>query len=497
MEKLWQAICNAKSVEEKKAILDKLDMATIQKLKEIKNPYRKPIYSAGSEYANISVINMPQEYMKNLMMTAMVSFMYKMAIEFKPKDDRPSEYEGDLGGEIARLKRKNSIRKPEEFYKQFAEKSDLDRAIWLRARARKYQAMLDDYKFEIKKAEDNAKLDPKKAEEVFSIKKKYESEIEQCEDQIKKLGVPEAEIILREVPLDDNENLAITELAKAKFGITQTREERECEIQDHLLDFLDYHFRFDPNNHIRCGYMPHYDPVIRERIRNNPEQFKLDATGKLIITDKFAEYLVPPRDTFAAFRNYFDANYEYLRQCTDDIYGEYNQFESALIVYETFPTEQHAKTWLDTYRKDIMADVYTVRMMNWAFIDSFAENRKKVRGADEKMRLVDRMVEQNTRDEKIAQGLIKKRGKKMPGRTGAMPFSQDLTDVGIDKLEDLADERDADKEEIEVKVYSTKLKRSGRRFIQVQDQFKFNVQAETEDEIRSRDKKTTVSYKGE
>lgn len=505
IRELWEIIAKA-SPAEKWEIIKQLDDETIIKLKSIPNPYRKPVYNSSAVFANVSHINTQRNYERNLMMTAMVAFIYKMASEFKHVAGAlfPSELEGELGGEIARLKRKYSILKPNAFYEKIAKSTDkpIDYAIWQRARERMFDLLKEDYQKEYDRVIERASYD--KTEEAQIAAKLAEEKLTNFKNQItiskenikktqKEYGIREEQIATREIYLDDEDILEITALAKKKFNILKTKEEHESDVQDMILSFLDYHFKYDPNNHIRAGYQPNYDAVIRERIKSNPELFKYTEDGKMIITDKFAEYLVPPIDTFASFKNYFDGNYEYLRQCTDDIYGEHNLFECGIMVYETFKTKDEAKKWTDKYRKDIMADVYTIKLMNWVFLDNFAENKKKIRGADDKMRLVDRIIEKNTEDEKIAQNLIKKRGKKMPNRAGSMPMSaaSELSDMGVQHLDELADGTNASEKELEIKVFSTKLKRVGHRFIQVQDQFKFNIEAEDPTEVTAM---TPTSY---
>lgn len=490
---LWDVIKKANPAQRLK-IVEQLDEKSIEELKKVANPYRKPVYNSSANYANISVYNTNRLYERQLQTTAIIGFLYKVATEFKhPTAEKfPSELDGELGKEIAKLKRKCSIAKPENFYAQIAEKTKkpVDYAIWQRAKARMTELLSEDFQKEYDKAKEKAQYDKStEAQMAFKMAQEkvdgFKKTIADCETNIKSVqsehGVRNEEIVVHEVSLDDQDVLEITDMAKKKLGIEKTKEEHESYVQDYILDFLDYFFRFDPNNHIRAGYQPNYDKVVREKIKNNTEKFKYANDGKMIITDKFAEYLVPPADTFASMKHYFESNYEYLRQCTDDIYGETNIIESCVMVYDVFSSEEKANAWKEKYKKDVNADIYTVKTMNWVLIDNFAENRAKIRGSDAKMRLLDRVVEKMKEDEKIGQDLLKKRGKKMPNRAGGSGppgKSKELEELGIDKMEDLADGTHPTDKELEVKVFSTKLVKIGRRFKQIQKDFRFNIEAE-------------------
>lgn len=478
MEKLWQTIINLPTEEEKISLINKLDPEIIVALRNFKNPYRKPIYKSKNKILAFSFINMPKEYIKQMMMTAMVGFMYKMAIEFQHKsaESLPSEVEGDLGVEISELKKKYIFEKPVAFYENSTTKED--QAKYFLVKKRKFEKLLNDLITPLKNARESA--DYYKTEEYIMKKNKLEKdeeyfneEIRICNKEIKNLGIKEENILPDSIGLDFNDECRLREIAKEKLKIKETKEEREEKIQDYVLDFLDHFFHFDPNNHVRTGYMPNYDEKIRNKIKNNPEQFDYDSSGKLIVTDKFEEYLIPPRDTFYSFNNYFDANYEYIRQATDDIYGA-TGFESAILPYDTFDSEEDYKKWIDKYRKEINATVSDVKMMHWTYTEPFAGNRQNIKTGDDKMRIIDSIIEQTKRDEKLAENIMKKRTKKM--KTGTVPF--ELNKKGIDNVKDLKDESEPSREELEVKVYGSRLKKIGRRFRNVNENFKFNIEAE-------------------
>jgi len=265
IEQLWQAIKNAPTNEAKLAIIDKLDAKTINALKSVANPYRQPVYNSKDKYANISVTNTIREYDKNLMMTSFVAFFYKMALEFKhpSAESLPTEYEGELGTEISKMKRRVSILKPEAFYKSVYEKSKLplDYAIWQRSRERMFEKLLEDFAPEFKKKKEKkeetekiynafkekseidsegtktANLNLEKALTEYNEAEKmaYEYKLEQEKAKSasaaakKEHDLNDVDIVVREVQLDDYDNAEITRKAKEKLGITLTKEEKETE----------------------------------------------------------------------------------------------------------------------------------------------------------------------------------------------------------------------------------------------------------------------------
>jgi hypothetical protein len=429
IERIWQLIIKA-SPQEKKEIVEKLSEEDLKELRYRTNPYRKPIYNPTQKFLEFSFINFPRDYERNLMMTTMIGFVYKMATEWVHPginaDKYPNEDQGDFAVGLNKRYKNLYIRNLEKHHEALKDKSPMNYALWLRSRA----------------------IVAEKLEEEGW--KELENEaIDWCKNN----GVSFESAYPIDVPPTQEQFDQVRAEYKLEKGVKTTLQDKIRAKQDQILDFFDYHFKFDPNNHIRCNYYPNFDKIMQEKIRSNPGKFKHTEAGQ-VITEDFEEYLVPPLDTFASFKNYFEINYEHLRQCTDDIYGRCS-FECAVIAREVFDNEKAANEWENKYKTDFDIPIQRIGFGGWTFIDPWKENRNTLRLDGEDVRLAKEIMEKKKEEEKIGRELLKKRAGKMPGRATEkdLPFENQLGEYGTERLGE---------NQTVTNVYETKLIRSRR-----------------------------------
>lgn len=424
INRIWQLFQKA-SLKEREEIIDKLSDDDVRELRYKTNPYRKPLYEPKKQFLEFSYVNLPRIYERNLMMTTMIGFMYKMASEWEiPTDGYPSEEQGDFAIALNDRYKDLYINNIEKHYAKSKDKSPEDYALWLRAKA------------------------------VVAFKKKEKNVDELEKEAIKwcrenKVSYEAAYPI--DVPPSEDEYERVRQELKKELGIEKTARDVVKENQERILDFLDYHFQFDPNNHIRCNYFPNYDKILQEKLKTN--KYETNERG-MIITENYEEYLVPPLDTFHSFTNYFETNYEHLRQCTDDIYGR-SSFECAIVAREVFDTEKKAIEWENKYKSDFDLSIMRITLGGWTFIDPWKENRDTMRFDDEKTRLAMDIIEKKKEEERIGRDILHKRANKVKNRVGKrdLPFENQLKDYGTEKIGDF---------DMQTNVYQTKMVRSRR-----------------------------------
>lgn len=528
--RIWELIQKA-SNEEKKRIIDNLSDEDLINLRHAANPYRKPLYEPKSKILAFSSINMNEEYTKNFMMTSVVGFLYKMATEFsfsslreendgflspplfadaksngflsplrgerderderdekieinesdeKKEGDCPqgssltpgilpeakcggrerereSEEEGILAEEISDRLKAAYFEKFETVYKSAYERSGaaVDKARWMRAQIVVFK-----------------KQNGTEAEEITRRENVVKSF---CKEQ----RVNYEEAFPNEVQLNEDEINIVKQAAKKHLGIKMSREEHDTKIQNYILDFLDYYLKFDPNNHIRCGYYPHYDPVIKKAFESNPEQFKIINApngNEMMVTDKFEKYLIPPLDTFYSLNNFINANYEPLRQATNDIYFP-AIFENAIIARESFANMDDADKWKKKFGSELDVAVNDIEYGKWVFIDSWAQNREKTTYDDEKGKLINEIIERKKQEEKMGKEILGKKKRKNKRATGAsdVPFTSEAASLGAERLEKMATTQERKEEDLEVNVFSTKLLRQRRGVKTASSNFSINT----------------------
>jgi len=553
LKKIWELISNEKDLNKKKLMIDRLSDDDITKLQFCTNPYRKPIYQSSAKYAAVSNINMREEDTRNFMMTSIVGFMYKMAIEYEPfknnTENLPSETEGEFAKQLSDLYQyyfivNNVNRYYTTITTSFAGSSagstgstnsidtndttsfTTSTTSEAGSRAGSTGSIITYYRA-CSIGTDRLKIfngnkdytflnfkDP-----LFDIKIDY---TKLATNLCKEHGIKYEECYPIDIPTSTEEFDMLRELLKTELGITKTFQDKERDAKDTILDFLDKYFCFDPNNHIRCGYMPNYDKVLQEKLSKNPENFsyypshsthpahpasQYDKDDKdeqddkdkqdnkdekdntthpshpyhpyhpakqddqddqdekrLLITDKFEEYLVPPKDTFYSFQSYYENNYEYLRQCTDDIYGPVKTFENAYIVREVFDSPENAKKWVTKHKTVFDCDIDIVEMNNWIFKDKWEQNRENLLLIDEKNKFISEFIDEKQKDSKFAEDIIKKKVRSMPNRNNkSMSAMNNLSQYGINKFNE---------GELENKIFTTRVLKT-KRFKHVMDGFSF------------------------
>jgi len=440
-KRIW-ALLQKASPAEKQEIISKLSDEDVIQLRAVANPYRKPLYKSKAKLLTFSHINMPREYLSRLMMTTMVGFIYKMASEYEPDNEAlPSEENGELGALISDGLRD---RLNEKFLDHHCSSKSQDPA----AVARGMRA------------------------ELISFKRKNPAaaiEADTREKEIKKFcyenSIAYESVFPQEVQLDEEDIASVREWAKKKMGVDKTLEEFRREVQDHLLDFLDLHFKYDPNNHIRCGYAPHYDKELREKISTNPEKFQTVQTPhgrEMLVTKNFESYLIPPADTFFSFNNYFSSNYEHLRQVTDDIYGQ-SDFETAILAREVFESQESVEKWQKKYKNELDVSCYTAGFNEWIFLDPWRENREKLTYDDERGKLISEIIQSKKEEEKLGRELMSKKKKRGKKPAEKLPYTSQAEMLGAEALEKLSVEPRPEKD-LEIGIFSTKLLRNRRGY---------------------------------
>lgn len=342
---------------------------------------------------------------------------------------------------------------------------------------------LKDYSTRLKDNEQKHKTDTAKLIAYESKLNKRDNEIDLLEREIKQISankqcsVPE----LPKIDVDDDDEAAILNFCKEHLKITQTKEERIEEIQDYLLDFLDYHFKYDPNNHVHQGYMPHYDTKLRSKIAELPRH-----KSGMVITENFAEILVPPADTFYSFNNYFDTNYETIRQACHDIYGDQSPYENMIIFHKDFDgpnAEANAKAWKLKHRNILDLDVYQTKFHRWTLMDSWKDNRDNIDIYNRDTRLIEEIIDQCKQDERIGGDIIKKRARKGKNTTAGIKdfdkkYPSKAAEYGVKKVDDIAIPKDTGKlgkDEVKINVINTGARRRGRRMVPTVSKWKFHV----------------------
>ena len=302
-------------------------------------------------------------------------------------------------------------------------------------------------------------------------------------------------LTFEECEITDEDEFHIKEEVKQQLGIEWTQEEKSDYILDNIEEFLYEYLVFNPDNHVRSGYRPNYKDPTRTPLKRDPK-------SGMIIEDTWERKLVPPEDTFKRWERYREANYEPLRQATDDIYAEKSDFEWVIVPLEVFEGENAAEKAEEWERKHAQEVDYSIRSVTFNennLLAPWEQNREATNFYTKETEIIKRMLDAKKDEERIGKDLMKDRVRKKKEENeaelgndtglneylehnpaglekyGAKRVLQNTkndagVDVPIDKHE-LADD------EVQVDVIRLGAQRKGRRFRATADSWKFHLPA--------------------
>ena len=174
--------------------------------------------------------------------------------------------------------------------------------------------------------------------------------------------------------------------------------------------------------------------------------------------------MIPPHDTFGRFKMYHTENYEELREAVLALFCEKPEFELAINPYCVKDTREDAELFKKQHADEVIAEVFTVETGKWNFFDSFKKQRESVNFYNKNTIILEEMVKQIERDERLGQDLMNKRVEKEKAKNvvEAGPDAEnfkawvkensELTKMGAKYIGDMVDE-DAPEDAVEVPVW--------------------------------------------
>lgn len=195
----------------------------------------------------------------------------------------------------------------------------------------------------------------------------------------------------------------------------------------------------------------------------NPE--KLDAARPVDINLKSTvTNMIPPHDMFGRFKMYHTENYEQLRDAVNELYCEKPDLELAINPYAVHDDKESAEAFKKQHSNEVIAEIFTAHTGKWNFFDSFKEQRESVNFYNKNTAVLEEMVKQIEKDEKLGKDLMEKRVQKEKRKNviesgpDAENFrkwreeNSDIQKLGAKHIGGMADE-DAPEDSIQVDVW--------------------------------------------
>ena len=305
-----------------------------------------------------SVSNLRDKYLKKLITTSMVSFLFQMKDEFEVSE---SELTTPLN--------------KEDFYDEIA-----------------VQTLPENFNMDILYNE--------------QLKKYYKSKFPESKEIVyKNMEAELTEEDLLEVSKnvkDSYDDITRTErvfnAAKYEDALTlavKTQSDSDRVVIDRFLQGL---FKFDEEKHSQEGV----NEVLDDPERKDVSKLK----GTDVVYDN-----IPPNDTHCRFNSYSEINYEKLREATNNIYNIKPDLEHAMIVYNVVDTQAEVDAFIHKYGSSSKFDIVAFPLNKWTLMGPFKENRERVDYYNKHNSIIKSMLEQAEKDSALGEDLMKKRVK--------------------------------------------------------------------------------------
>lgn len=408
--------------------LSKIDQEKIIEMRKRLNPYGRTI--AGSEkFLNFSLTQITHEYWKKLVTTSMIGYLNRMCDEWKVPNGVPvvSVYEY--------LDNPSLLDTPEIAIQKGNKSMILDyeqNREWMKKRVIVKEFLEEMFMF-----------NPDE-----HVRSAYRPNYK---DQNRKpLDTMAARIAVNHACAKDPDFRAAKELHDATNGVKTKKVRRTIRGKDGTTKVV---IREVP---VDLPPPTPEAPTIRTKL--DPEH-PVDPNAGSTVTN-----MIPPADMFHRFKMYMTENFEQLREAVLALYAEKPEYELAINPYSWHDTRDDAEKFKKQHANEVITEVFTAESGKWNFFDSFKIQRDSVNFYNKDTIILEEMVKQIERDERLGQDLMAKRVEKEKAKNvieagpDAENFKKwveensDLTKLGAKYIGDMADE-ETPENAIEVPVW--------------------------------------------
>lgn len=187
----------------------------------------------------------------------------------------------------------------------------------------------------------------------------------------------------------------------------------------HAYQFLIEKFVYNSDLHVRSAFTTPAKDTPRAKNPVNPNRKKRAPARKVEepeseLERNRREYMrmtgkVPPSDIYYWFDRYYTLNFDAIQIATLKLYDVYPSLEATLRVWGQFPNTKSYKSWLDKNTHKIKGDVFCVPHNQSVAREAYSRNRDKSEYGALTNRIIQRTLEQQAADAKLAKDVNKAR----------------------------------------------------------------------------------------
>jgi hypothetical protein len=375
--------------------LNKLSDAELSEIIKKMTPFGN-IIGTEKSYINLSLINYKDEYLRRLLMTSLVGYIYRLAFEYRPLECDSLEIEYQ--------KKIDAVTDPSIIKKLITERDN----------------QINDY---IKKSRmvierflnKNFNYNPDRHVRGAHSENKKDSERKPKEELIRDIcRVAKRSPAVEKKLTEDSTKNYMRDQILSTYSSAKNAYETSLKISEALdnpqLDIYDKKVILSKS----C-----------EKLRGAIKDMHRLA-APLMASDSIAMVKVnPPIDVFYHFNRYFVNHYETLTDITNSLYCEKPDIEYAIIYYDHFNSAEEARNYRIKHQDEFRTSTFTVENNGITLLGPFKQNRSRVDFYNKNTEVIKQMFEQMEMEHKLGKDLMEKSVKKEK--------SKNIAQMGMDK----------------------------------------------------------------
>lgn len=392
------------------------------------NPYGRTI-QGSDKYLNFSITQISHDYWKKFITTAIVGFLNRMCDEWKVPNGVPVVSVYDY------LDNPKSLDTPDAILAKGNQNVLYDHEFnreWMKKRIIVKEFLEEMFQFN---PDEHVRS---------SYKPNY------ADNSRTPLQTMAARIAVKHLANTDPKFRAETELNNDIAGVTKKKKvkriikSKDGKIREVIkeVDVIEPAVKPDPTNPNKLDTARPVDPNLTSTVTN----------------------MIPPHDTFGRLKMYYTENYEQLRDAVNELYAEKPDLELAINPYAVHDDKESAEAFKKQHSNEVIAEIFTAHTGKWNFFDSFKEQRESVNFYNKNTAVLEEMVKQIEKDERLGKDLMEKRVQKEKRKNviesgpDAENFrkwreeNSDIQKLGAKHIGGMADE-DAPEDSVQVDVW--------------------------------------------
>lgn len=378
--------------------VENLTEEQLTELRKRINPYGGN-FSASKKYANVSIINWRDAYLRRLHMTALIGYLYRLVEEYVPEAEADKKYT------------ESEVKETRALIRRFLDSN--------------FSFNPDKH---LREAHTENSADPERENKNDYIRRRIGLKEEAARVDEKLASKPE-----------DLYKYVRQLLLQSHHAAVEAREV----IKSAISVLSDPHVSADDKQGILLKKYAALKSLTEDSAKLVNPISAAETINALLVN--------PPADVYYHFDRYLSNNYEALVDIVRVVYNEKNDFEHAIILYDCFDKEEDAIEHRRRHAKEFKFDVFTIQNGAPTILGPFNENRKRIDYYNKNTEVIKQLMDQVERDHKIGKELMEKKVKvtKRKNILEAGPDAPGLTDYikAMNTVEKLGAKRGLTEEE--------------------------------------------------